>query len=258
MKWTLVSAVNNDTVLNSCLLQSGAAQAAVEVILQRGYADAAGAYNNALERATSDVVVFAHQDVYLPANWASEFSAVVEKLGATDPNWAVLGVYGVRQNGEHVGHVYCGGVERMLGQKFFEPQRVNTLDELLLVVRKSSGVRFDPLISGYHLYGADVCLEAQKRGGSVYAIPAFCIHNTNGYRTLPWAFWRNYLRLRRKWRDRLPITTSCTVITRWGWPAILWNVDRAINLALGRHRTGQRVPEPNKIYQTLAAAGKIS
>ena len=146
----------------------------------------------------------------------------------------------------------------MLGQKFSEPQRVNTLDELLLVVRKSSGVRFDPLINGYHLYGADVCLEAQKRGCSVYAIPAFCIHNTNGYRTLPWAFWRNYLRLRRKWRDRLPITTSCTVITRWGWPAILWNVDRAINLALGRHRTGQRVPEPNKIYQSLAAAGKIS
>ena len=258
MKWTLVSAVNNDKVLNSCLLQSGAAQAAVEVILQRGYADAAAAYNNALERATSDVVVFAHQDVYLPANWATEFSAVVEKLNVADPKWAVLGVYGVRQNGEHVGHVYCGGVERMLGQKFAAPQPVNTLDELLLVVRKSSGVRFDPVINGYHLYGADVCLEAQQRGYSVYAIPAFCIHNTNGYRTLPWAFWRNYLRLRRKWRNRLPITTSCTVITRWGWPAILWNLDRALNLALGRHRTGQRVPEPNKIYQSLAAAGKIS
>jgi hypothetical protein len=257
MNWTLVSAVNNDTVLNSCLLQSGAAQAAVEVILQRGYADAAGAYNNALERATSDVVVFAHQDVYLPANWATEFSAVVGKLNVTDPKWAVLGVYGVRQNGEHIGHVYDTGVSRLLGQPFQPPQLVSSLDELLLVVRKSSGLRFDAGIGGYHFYGTDICLEAQRQGLKSYAISAFCIHNTNGYRTLPWPFWGNFLRMRRKWRAVLPVTTSCIEITPWCWPAVRWNMIRGVNLLLHRHKVGQRQPAPDQLYRELVATNQV-
>ncbi len=41
------------------------------------------------------------------------------------------------------------------------PARVATLDELLLIVKRDSGLRFDPAL-GFHLYGADICIQARE------------------------------------------------------------------------------------------------
>lgn len=258
MKFALVSAVNNDEVLQRCLLGSAASKAATEVILQRGYSSAARAYNVAIEQATAEVVVLAHQDVFLPDGWPADLARAVEQLQSFDPNWAVLGVYGIRKNGEHIGYVYDTGVMRLLGQPFQPAQLVSSLDELLLVVRKSSGVRFDETVAGYHFYGTDICLEAQRHGRTAYAISAFCIHNTNGYRLLPWSFWSNFLLLRRKWRAVLPVTTSCITITRWCGPALRWNLIRALNLILKRHKVGHRLAEPAQLYHELMASGLLT
>lgn len=258
MKFTLVSAVNNDEVLARCLLDSAVSKAATEVILQRGYSSATKAYNVAIEQAATDVVVLAHQDVFLPDSWLSAFSQAVEQLQGSDPSWAVLGVYGVRKNGEHIGYVYDTGVMRVLGQSFHPAQLVSSLDELLLVVRKSSGVRFDETVTGYHFYGTDICLEAQRRGCNAYAISAFCIHNTNGYRLLPWSFWRNFLLLRRKWWAVLPVTTSCIAITRWCGTALRWNLIRVLNLILKRHKVGRRLAKPAQLYQELVVSGRLT
>jgi GT2 family glycosyltransferase len=105
------------------------------------------------------------------------------------------------------------------------------------------------------MYGTDICMEAARRGRKSYAIPAFCIHNTNGYSMLPWEFWRGYLYMRRKWRQQLPVLTPCAEITRWGLPAMWWNVDRLANLILRRHRPGKRVWDPGVLYRTEMAVG---
>ena len=51
------------------------------------------------------------------------------------------------------------------------PAPVATLDELLLIVRRDSGLRFDPDL-GFHLYGADICLQASEQGLAVVALDA--------------------------------------------------------------------------------------
>jgi glycosyltransferase involved in cell wall biosynthesis len=247
MKWSLVSAVNNDTVLNSCLLASPDVRTAHEQFLLRGFASAAEAYNTALDQATSDLIVFAHQDVYFPPGWLSRLEQVVATLSAVDPQWGVLGVWGVANDGRRFGHVYCAGLGQMLGGGFDGVREVRTLDEVVLIVRRSSGLRFDERLPGFHLYGADVCLEAEKRGLKSYAVSALCIHNTNGYGMLPLAFWKNYVLLRRKWKHVLPVITSCTEVSFWFWPMIRWNVVQAANIALGRHTPGVRVRDPRKL-----------
>jgi hypothetical protein len=45
----------------------------------------------------------------------------------------------------------------------------------------------DPL-PHYHLYGTDICMAAREKGMMSYAIPAFCIHNTNQLLALPEEF----------------------------------------------------------------------
>lgn len=255
-KWSVVSAVNNDQVLKSCLLSSPDVSLATEVLLQRGYASAALAYNEALDRASTDVVVFAHQDVYLPEGWLAKLQQALEWLSDHDPNWAVAGVWGVNRAGGRAGNVYCTGLGCALGKSGELPVAVRTLDELLLIVRKSSGVRFDGRLQGYHFYGTDLCLEAERQQKTCYALSVFCVHNTNGYGMLPWQFWKTYLWMRRKWKSRLPILTPCTEITAGGLPMLKWNLIQGINILLGRHHPGKRVADPVQLHRELLSASR--
>jgi len=259
MNWSVISAVNNEAVLGRCLLSSQDISSAREVILQRGYASAAAAYNAGIEKAKGEILVFIHQDVYLPEGWATDLENAVRLVSEADPNWGVLGVWGVTAAGGHAGFIYDGGWRRILGHPFDGGQEVESLDEVVLILRKSSGLSFDPQLRGFHMYGADICLEARRQGRKCYAIAAFCIHNTNQYGMLPWQFWKGYLQLRRKWKAQLPMRTTCTEITRWCWPMMRWNLVRVINLASGRDKPPtKRVQDPSRLYRQLIQSGAIA
>ncbi len=259
MNCSVISAVNNEEVLRNCLLNSPDIGGVSELLLQRGFSSAAVAYNAAIDQAAQDLLIFAHQDIYLPEGWFSAVENAVQVLSAVDPQWGVLGCCGVDSAGQCVGYVYDGGWGHIVGSPFEGGIEVQTLDEVVLILRKSSGLRFDAALRGFHMYGADICLEARRRGNKCYAIAALCIHNTNQYRMLPWAFWRGYLAMRRKWNAQLPIQTTCMEITRWCWPMFRWNVVRAVNLAIGRDNPPtQRVQDPAKVYAQLLSSGRIA
>lgn len=258
LSWSLISAVNNEAVLKSCLLNSPEFELASEVILQRGHKSAASAYNQAIDNAKTDILVFAHQDVFLPQGWADSLEQALVALSKQDPAWAVAGIWGIKPDGKRSGHLYCGANSRILGNAFSCGIEVLSLDEVLLIVRRSSGVRFDEHLEGFHMYGTDVCLTAKARGLKSYAVSLFCVHNTNGYNLLPLDFWKAYFFMRRKWKSELPITTSCTKITAWCWPMIWWNADRMANLLLKRHKPGRRVDDPRSIYEELRRSGRLS
>ena len=101
------------------------------------------------------------------------------------------------------------------------PARVATLDELLLVVRRDTPLRFDPAL-GFHLYGADICLQAAERGLAVVAVAALCHHNSRSV-GLPAAFYRSAEVFARKWSHRLPVATPCVIIDRGGEVRLLGN-----------------------------------
>ena len=188
-----------------------------EVLVQRGYSSAAVAYNEALDRAKNDIVVFAHQDVIFPEAWMSQLDKTLENLHVTDPNWGVLGCWGATRDGQARGCVYAPG-PGLLGNPFGSPRIVQTLDEIVLILRRSSGLRFDQNLPHFHFYGTDICLRAAEMGKRNYAIPAFCVHNTNHYLVLPKEFYECYHYIRRAWNAELPIQTTCIRITKLGIP----------------------------------------
>jgi hypothetical protein len=259
MNWSVIAAVNNEEVTKSCLLRSPDLRFASEMLLQRNYRSASVAYNEAIEQAKSDFLVFVHQDVYVPAGWIGAVQNAVTVLSQKDPDWGVLGVWGITSSGQGAGFLYDGGWRSIRGRAFQGGIEVECLDEVVLILRKSTGLKFDPLLTGFHMYGADICLEARHQRRKCYAIGALCIHNTNQYHLLPWQFWRCYLTLRRKWKAELPIKTTCTEITRWCWPMVRWNVVRAINLATGRDKPpNKRVQDPSRLYLQLIHSGTIA
>ncbi len=222
LRWSLVAAVNDDQVLNSTLLVSPAVDSNCEIIVRRGYSCAGAAYNSGLREAHNEIVVFAHQDVYLPATWLRDLAEALHTLEAAGSEWGVLGCFGATRETPPRLHGYCfsTGLRRVLGKPFQTLAPAQTLDELLLVVRRSSGLCFDEQLPGFHLYGADICLQAAANGLENFIIPAFCIHNANGIVRLPREFWRAYFYLRRKWKAALPVTTCCTTITAACMPIV--------------------------------------
>jgi hypothetical protein len=250
MLWSVVAAVNDEQILNSCLLRSPDIELAADIILQKGYASAAEAYNAGIRKSKGEIVLLVHQDVYLPAAWIDHVRRAIGSISARDPNWGVVGVYGVKDDGGHAGYVYD---YRTLGEQFEGGIEVAVLDELLLILRHSSGLLFDESLPGFHMYGADICLEARRRGMKSYAVSAFCIHNSPESK-MPLEFWKAYLFMRRKWKSQLPIKTTCTEITRFCWPMVQWNIYNAVLLAFGGKKTcvrRERVPDPSLLYQSL-------
>ena len=89
------------------------------------------------------------------------------------------------------------------------PARVATLDELLLVVRRDSPLRFDPEL-GFHLYGADLCLQAAERGLAVVAHRGVVPPQLAAV-GLPEGFHERG-GVRPQVEDRLPVATPCVII----------------------------------------------
>ena len=214
--WTLVVAVNNDAVLENTLLQSPDIDSNCQVLLKRGFPSAGAAYNSGLAEGTSEIVVFAHQDVYFPKGWKEDLDRSIRALEKKHSEWGVLGVFGISAgiDGKPTGHCYSTGLRRVVGEPFSKPVRARSLDELVLIVRRNSGLSFDDKLSGFHLYGTDICLSAHFAGLDCHIVPAFCIHNSNGVKYLPPAYWRCYFYMRHKWRNVLPVTTCCSLISR--------------------------------------------
>lgn len=215
---SFVACISDDELLQSNLLSSPCLghDSPHEVILVRSCESAADGLNLGVRQAKPGWLACIHQDVYLPAGWDRK---LLDQLQAAERQFGpigVAGVYGVgpaiRQNGalgaERIGWVVDRG--RVLHERPKLPARVATLDELLLVVPKDTPLRFDPDL-GFHLYGADLCLQAAERGLAVVVIEAPCYHNSRNI-GLPEAFFKSAEVFARKWQHRLRVATPCVII----------------------------------------------
>src|SRR3984957_6934381 len=215
---TFVVAVNNKDILESNFLASPCLLAPHphQIIVQENFRCAAAAYNDAIEKSVNDLIVFCHQDMFFPSPWISELQRTLECLTTRDPSWGVLGCCGITSDEQLRGYVYSSG-EGIIGGPS-EPAEIQTLDEIVLILRKSSGLRFDPDLPHFHLYGTDICLRAAKLGMRNYAVSVLCIHNTYQGFNLPREFFECCWHVKRVWREFLPIQTTCIRITRFNIP----------------------------------------
>jgi hypothetical protein len=213
--FTFVVAVNNRGVLENNFPSSPCFRYphAHEILIREGFTSAAKAYNDAIDQSHNDFIVFAHQDVIFPEQWLNQLESALEYLEDQDPMWGVLECYGETPGHEGRGCVYQSGLG-IVGATFEHPTPIQTLDEIVLILRKSSHLRFDDNLPHFHLYGTDICLRAERLGRRNYAIPAFCIQNTNQGFILPKEFYECYWHVKRAWKSHLPIQASCIRITK--------------------------------------------
>jgi hypothetical protein len=207
-----IVAANNDAILQKNFLNSKVTrEKKYPVIIQRGYRNIGKAYNDGRHGVQAEYLVCLHQDVFLPDAWEDQVLASLRQLAGRP--WGVLGVAGIRLMGRQrvlVGHILDQG--RPFGSSENLPAIVDTLDELLLIVRNDGKLLFDEEIPATHLYGADICLQASSQGMGCYAINAYCHHNSINSNPDTPEFRLAAKYMQEKWKKRLPILTTCTLL----------------------------------------------
>lgn len=243
IEFEVVTAVNDDAVLRQNLLASPmVVRDGIPVHVERGCCSASIAYNRGLEKTKSDIVVFAHQDVYFPEAWPEQLERTVRELGTRSAPWGILGVWGVNELGRFAGRVWCsGGNREHIGQAGI--QDVCSVDEIVIVMNRAADLTFDDGLPGFHLHGTDIILEARSCGYEAFAFTGPVVHNSRfNANVFDRSYFQAYRYLRRKWASQLPIETCCSRITRTGWPLYRLWLQRELRRITGRASGGQRRP----------------
>lgn len=211
-QFALVCASHSEAILGANLARSPLLEH-VPLHVERNAPSAALAYNAALAATAAPVVVFAHHDVYLPPGWDRVLSA---RLAELPPDWAVFGSFGIGLDAAPIGPVWSSSLGMIVGRVPMAPAPVQSLDELLIVLRRDSGLRFDEALPGWHMYGADIVQMARAAGRGAYAGALPCIHNDRHHGALGRDFDEAYSFMQRKWAASLPIRSPISKISRSG------------------------------------------
>lgn len=223
-KISLITVYNNLTLLNE-MIDSAKKQLNVDVeyILidnrEHQFLSAASALNHGANQATGDVLVFLHQDIEFETNYA------LKKIYdfANENKSVIFGASGVkRYTGKNKIHIYSAmwegvdknGVEwKSKYNTLDEPIKCFTLDECLIACHRNcmKYVRFDDIVcDGWHLYAADLCLQAGLIDGlDVMVIPMdYVWHKSRGTADETYLYAQNKLAKKYKGKYRIINTTN--------------------------------------------------
>jgi hypothetical protein len=132
--------------------------------------------------------------------------------------WGVLGTAGISRRDDTVGVVHnMKGRLQWQSSKRSKVYPVQTVDEHCMIIRKSSGLRFDQVIfNGFHFYGPDLCLNAASKGFMNFGILCPLVHDSRSGSLISGKreFMRLLNALAKKWRPRFPHIRTPTSIVR--------------------------------------------
>jgi hypothetical protein len=217
----VIASVNSECVAKNNLFSSPLfRQGDVHLIVANGFSSIGKAYNHGISKAKQDILVFAHQDVYLPKGWHTVLENAVQQIEAIDNSWAVVGIIGVDERWRIRGRCWSTGLKQEIGNTINRPVPGVSFDEVVIILRRESGLTFDVDLPGFHLYGTDIVQAAIQAGFGAHIINAPVIHNSLPVTWLDSGFGNAYKYMQKKWSRQLPIKTPVTTITKYAWPLV--------------------------------------
>jgi len=184
---SIICVYNNKRTLDEVLLESLKSQTIKsELILLDNtsgrFKSAAEALNFGGKKATGDILVFIHQDMWIhDSNWVERVEEYVYAL----PDLGVAGVAGMDDTGKDWAERVKYSIKISNTQGFDQvsavtvPETVQTLDECLLIIPRHVFVKqqFDSItFDGWDCYAADYCLSVAKMGYRTYVLPGLTSH----------------------------------------------------------------------------------
>ncbi len=134
--------------------------------------------NHLMAQCRGTFLILCHQDIRLLQDGAEKLLLRLSQLEELDSLWAVAGNAGKDARGKlKICITDMHGKARQRGNL---PERVVSLDENFLVVKRDALLGFSDDLSGFHIYGTDLCVQADVRGRSAYVIDFHLEHLGRG------------------------------------------------------------------------------
>lgn len=164
-----------------------------------------------LSVARGAIVLLCHQDVRLLSDGRQTLDTRLADLTVRDADWALAGNAGAMAPGSLALRITDPhGANQHAGQL---PARVMSLDENFIIVRRAARVGFSRDLSGFHFYGADICLNASTAGYSAYVIDFHLAHLSPGSKNP--SFYAAQEAFQAKWSAALAprwLQTTCALM----------------------------------------------
>ena len=179
---------------------------------------ASQALNIGINKARSNIMILCHQDVIFYENWVDMLFERITEIEVGNRNWGVLGTAGITTNDDTIGVVHnVKGSIQWQSTKRVKIGEVQTVDEHCMIIRKSSGLRFDEKIfNGWHFYGPDICMNALNAGMKNYGILCPLVHDSSSGSLASGRkeFMRLLSALAKKWRFKFDFIRTPTSVIR--------------------------------------------
>lgn len=188
---SLICVYNNrqlcDSMVNSCVNQTVGFDNIEFILIDNTtsvFASAAAALNFGVRKSTTDILVFLHQDIEFLQDDALAY--IVEYI--TNNPKSLVGAAGVKSrqfdhDGRIISSMYAGPYKVKYSEEK-HPQKAFVLDECLFACRKNLFEKIDfdeQTCNSWHLYAADLCLQALLNNYVVEVIPLSQVwHKSNG------------------------------------------------------------------------------
>lgn len=134
-----------------------------------------------LQNAQGEYIILCHQDILLNFHHIAQLEQQMQEITDLDPNWAILSNAGGIENDLYqraaLNVAYPDGFYQRVGKL---PQKVISVDENFILVKRSANLALSGDLKGFHLYGTDICLVAELLGYSAYAIDFKLLHKSYG------------------------------------------------------------------------------
>jgi hypothetical protein len=170
-----------------------------------------------LSAARGAFVILCHQDVRLLTDARRDLDARLAELDSLDSHWAIAGnAGGIAPGALAIRITDPHGANQHVGKL---PVRVMSVDENFMVVRRAARIGFSADLTGFHFYGADLCLHADIAGYSAYVIDFHLAHLSGGTKSA--AFVEMEKAFRGKWERALRgrwMQTTCALVRLSGGP----------------------------------------
>ncbi|TCC97567.1 hypothetical protein [Pedobacter hiemivivus] len=140
--------------------------------------DAYKGLNKFLQEAKGKYIILCHQDIIIHDHDIQHLLLNIDDIEKADKDWAILGNAG----GVNLKWI-ATNITQVCGNRITEdrlPLRTKTVDENFIVVKKSANLALSRNLSGFHLYGTDLCLIADILGFNAYVIDFNLTHKSNG------------------------------------------------------------------------------
>ena len=172
--------------------------------------DAYRAINRFLQEAQGEYIIICHQDILINYDQEHVLKQRIAELDGLDSRWGIAGNAGAI-NLYRIAMVITEKGKLIRKGKF--PSRVISLDENFLLVKAEANLAVSADISGFHLYGTDLCLLADCTGWNSYVIDFHLTHKSSG--KMDPTFYEISEQLQKKYRRFFRGRYMKTTITRF-------------------------------------------